>query len=97
MRDICRGSREGAVCLGASIKNCGQTIQWSAALRLLREGIRLGVQLVPSHYVATVGACRKGGQWQHALSVFSEMLEAKLEPNVISPSATTLGSARARR
>ncbi|CAK0841582.1 unnamed protein product [Prorocentrum cordatum] len=67
--------------LEASIKNCGQTKQWSAALRMLREGIQFGLQLVPSHYVAIVSACRKGGQWQHALSVFSEMLEAKLEPD----------------
>ncbi|CAK0808031.1 unnamed protein product [Prorocentrum cordatum] len=70
--------------LEASIKNFGLTKQWSAALRLLREGIQLGVQLAPGHYVATVSACRKAGQWQHALSVFSEMWEAKLEPNVIS-------------
>ncbi|CAK0851162.1 unnamed protein product [Prorocentrum cordatum] len=78
--------------LEASIKNCGLTKEWSAALRLLREGVRLGVQLVPNHYVATISACRKGGQWQHALSVLSEMWEAKLEPDL----ATTPGSARAR-
>ncbi|CAK0824583.1 unnamed protein product [Prorocentrum cordatum] len=39
------------------------------------------------HYVATVSACRKGGQWQHALSVLSGMWKAKLEPDVISCSA----------
>ncbi|CAK0789737.1 unnamed protein product [Prorocentrum cordatum] len=82
MLDIGRGSREGAVSFEVSIKKCGRTKQWSAALRLLREGIRLGVQLVPSHYVAIVSACGKIGQWQHALSVLSEMWEAKLEPDV---------------
>ncbi|CAK0853891.1 unnamed protein product [Prorocentrum cordatum] len=80
----------------ASIKNCGLIKRWSAALRLLREGIQLGVQLVPSHYIATVSACRTGGQWQRALSVLRSMWEAKLErnmreaklePNVISCNA----------
>ncbi|CAK0825238.1 unnamed protein product [Prorocentrum cordatum] len=85
--DIGRGSREGAISLEASIKNCGRRKQWSEALRFLREGVRFGEQLAPSHYIATVSACRKGGQWQHALSVLSEMWEAKLEPNVISYSA----------
>ncbi|CAK0790325.1 unnamed protein product, partial [Prorocentrum cordatum] len=31
----------------------------------------------------------KGGQWQPALALLSEMREAKLEPNVISYSAGT--------
>ncbi|CAK0816463.1 unnamed protein product, partial [Prorocentrum cordatum] len=100
MLGIGRGSREGVISLEASIKSCGRTKQWSVALRLLREGLRLGVQLVPGHYIATASACRKGGQWQHALSVLSdmwrwqpalallsEMWEAKLEPNVISYNA----------
>ncbi|CAK0824766.1 unnamed protein product, partial [Prorocentrum cordatum] len=87
MLDIGRGSREGVVSNEVSIKNYGRTRQWSAALRFFREEIRLGVQLVPSHYVATVSACGKGAQWQHALSVLNEMWEAKLEPNVISYSA----------
>ncbi|CAK0845418.1 unnamed protein product [Prorocentrum cordatum] len=82
MLDTGRGSREDATSVEAAIKNCGRTKQWSAALRLLREGARLGVQPVRSHYVATVTACRKGGQWQHALSVFSEMWEVELEPSV---------------
>ncbi|CAK0910129.1 unnamed protein product, partial [Prorocentrum cordatum] len=81
MLDIVRGSREGATSLEGSIKNCAQTKQWSAALRLLREGFRLGAQLAPGHYIATVCACRSGGQWQHALSVLSEMWAATLEPN----------------
>ncbi|CAK0874783.1 unnamed protein product [Prorocentrum cordatum] len=93
MLGLGRGSREGAISIEVSIKNCGGTKQWSAALRLLHEGLRLGVQLVPSHYIATASACREGGQWQHALSVLSEMWKAKLEPN----SATMLGSAHARR
>ncbi|CAK0803461.1 unnamed protein product, partial [Prorocentrum cordatum] len=45
-------------------------------------------------YSAGVSACEKGEQWQPALALLSEMWEAKLKPNV---SATTLGSARARR
>ncbi|CAK0881003.1 unnamed protein product [Prorocentrum cordatum] len=87
MLGIGRGSREGAIPLEASIKNCGRTTQWSAALRLLREGLRLGVQLAPGHFIATASACRKGGQWQYALSALSDMWKAKLEPNVISYSA----------
>ncbi|CAK0794602.1 unnamed protein product [Prorocentrum cordatum] len=87
MLGIGRGSREGVISLEASIKICVRTKQWSVALRLLREGLRLGVQLVPGHYIATASACRKGGQWQHALSVLSDMWKAKLEPNVISYSA----------
>ncbi|CAK0889322.1 unnamed protein product [Prorocentrum cordatum] len=77
------GRGEGAVSLEVSIKKCGQTKQWCAALELLREGIQLSVQLVPGHYIATVGACAKGGQWQHALSVLGAMREAKLELSVI--------------
>ncbi|CAK0792569.1 unnamed protein product [Prorocentrum cordatum] len=34
-------------------------------------------------YSAGISACEKGGQWQRALSLLSEMWEAKLEPNVI--------------
>ena len=45
-------------------------------------------------YNAGISACEKGEQWQRALALLSEMREAKLEPNVISP--TTLGYARAR-
>ncbi|CAK0880995.1 unnamed protein product [Prorocentrum cordatum] len=87
MLGIGRGSREGAIPLEASIKNCGRTTQWSAALRLLREGLRLGVQLAPGHFIATASACRKGGQWQYALSALSDMWKAKLEPDIISYSA----------
>ncbi|CAK0830534.1 unnamed protein product [Prorocentrum cordatum] len=83
MLDIGRGSREGAISVEASIKSCGRTKQWNAALWLLREGIRSGAQAVPSQYVATISACGKGRQWQHALSVLSEMWEAMLEPSVI--------------
>ncbi|CAK0845203.1 unnamed protein product [Prorocentrum cordatum] len=101
MLGIGRGSREGVISLEASIKNCGRTKQWSVALRLLREGLRLGVQLVPGHYIAIASACRKGGQWQHALSVLSDMWKAKLECGrrswIPTSSATALGSARARR
>ncbi|CAK0834544.1 unnamed protein product, partial [Prorocentrum cordatum] len=87
MLGIGRGSREGVISREAS--------QWSVALRLLREGLRLGVQLVPGHYTATASACRKGGQWQHVLSVLSDMWEAKLEPNVIF--SAMQGPVRARR
>ncbi|CAK0863432.1 unnamed protein product [Prorocentrum cordatum] len=87
MLGIGRGSREGVISLEASIKSFGRAKQWSVALRLLREGLRLGVQLGPGHYIATASACRKGGQWQHALSVLSDMWKAKLEPDVISYSA----------
>ncbi|CAK0880211.1 unnamed protein product [Prorocentrum cordatum] len=85
MPDIGRGSRGGAVPLEVTVKRCGQTRQWSAALQLLREGVQFGVQLSPCHYVAAASACRHGGQWQHALCVLSEMWEAKLEPSVTSP------------
>ncbi|CAK0901081.1 unnamed protein product [Prorocentrum cordatum] len=36
---------------------------------------------VISTYNAGVSACGKGGQWQRALALLSEMREAKLEPN----------------
>ena len=35
-------------------------------------------------YSAGISACEKGEQWQRALSLLSEMWEAKLEPDVIS-------------
>ena len=38
-------------------------------------------------YSAGISACEKGGQWQRALALLSEIWEAKLEPNVISYSA----------
>ncbi|CAK0894342.1 unnamed protein product, partial [Prorocentrum cordatum] len=38
-------------------------------------------------YNAGISACEKGGQWQRALSLLSEMWQAKLEPNVISYNA----------
>ncbi|CAK0863436.1 unnamed protein product [Prorocentrum cordatum] len=95
MLGIGRGSREGVISLEASIKSFGRAKQWSVALRLLREGLRLGVQLGPGHYIATASACRKGGQWQHALSVLSDMWKAKLEPDVISYSAGISASALA--
>ena len=41
-----------------------------------------GVTLVS--YNAGISACEKGGQWQRALSLLSEMRESRLEPNVIS-------------
>ncbi|CAK0858992.1 unnamed protein product [Prorocentrum cordatum] len=44
-------------------------------------------------YSAAISACEKRDQWQHALALLGEMRVAKLEPD----SATTLGSARARR
>ncbi|CAK0804245.1 unnamed protein product, partial [Prorocentrum cordatum] len=46
-------------------------------------------------YSAGISACELGRQWHRALALLSEMREAKLEPDVMS--ATTLGSARARR
>ncbi|CAK0910716.1 unnamed protein product [Prorocentrum cordatum] len=36
-------------------------------------------------YSASISACEKGEQWQRAMALLGEMLEAKLEPNV-SPS-----------
>ncbi|CAK0843473.1 unnamed protein product [Prorocentrum cordatum] len=42
---------------------------------------------------AGISACEKGGQWQRALALLSEMRQVNLEPT----SATALGSARARR
>ncbi|CAK0888795.1 unnamed protein product [Prorocentrum cordatum] len=41
---------------------------------------------VVSHSVG-ISACAKGGQWQPALALLSEMWEVKLEPNLISYSA----------
>merc|ERR1712032_1644394 len=38
-------------------------------------------------YSAAISACEKGGQWQQALSLLSEKLESKLEPDIISYSA----------
>ena len=38
----------------------------------------------PVSYNAGISACVKGEQWQRALALLSEMLEAKLEPNVMS-------------
>ncbi|CAK0893899.1 unnamed protein product [Prorocentrum cordatum] len=38
-------------------------------------------------FTAGIRACKKGRQWQQALSLFSEMREATLEPNVASYSA----------
>ena len=83
MLDIWRGSQERAVSFEAAIKKGGQTKHWRAALQLLREGIQSGTKLSPGPYIATASACRKGGQWQLALLLLSEMWEAKLEPNVI--------------
>ena len=36
-------------------------------------------------YNAGISACGKGKQWQQALALLSEVWEAKLEPDVISP------------
>ncbi|CAK0837722.1 unnamed protein product [Prorocentrum cordatum] len=36
-------------------------------------------------YNAGISACEKGQQWQPALALLSEMRDAKLEPDVISP------------
>ena len=46
-------------------------------------------------YNGGISACEKGEQWQRALSLLSEMWEAKLEPGVISP--TWPAEARAGR
>ncbi|CAK0824584.1 unnamed protein product [Prorocentrum cordatum] len=56
----------------------------------------VGGELEPDviSYSAGISACEKGEQWQRALALLSDMRETKLEPDV---SATTLGSARARR
>ena len=83
MLKLWRGPREGAVPFDVGIKMYGRSKQWSAALQMLREGIQSGFELFPGHYIATVSACRKGGQWQRALLLLSEMWEAKLEPTVI--------------
>ena len=77
------------------MKKGGQTKQWRAALQLLREGIQSGLKMSPGPYIAIASACRKGGRWQLALSLLSEMREAKLESNVII--FTIQGELRARR
>ncbi|CAK0863372.1 unnamed protein product [Prorocentrum cordatum] len=47
-------------------------------------GGECGARLV---YSAGISACEKGGQWQQALALMSDMREAKLEPDVIVCSA----------
>eukprot|EP00959_Pyramimonas_sp_CCMP1952_P263051 5500777-Pyramimonas_sp.AAC.1 len=69
MSDRRREYRREAVSLEVTIKKCVQGRQWSAALHLLREGIRLGVELFEGHYMVNVGAYRQRGQWQLALSL----------------------------
>jgi len=44
-------------------------------------------QVLIISYSAGTSACEKAEQWQQALALFSEMREARLEPNVISYSA----------
>ncbi|CAK0862382.1 unnamed protein product [Prorocentrum cordatum] len=87
-------SRDGAVPFEVAVEKYSRTRQWSAALQLLRKSLQSGAHLSPGHYITIVSACRKAGQWQHALSVLNAMWEAKVKPN---SSATMLGSARARR
>ncbi|CAK0875263.1 unnamed protein product [Prorocentrum cordatum] len=45
-------------------------------------------------YNAGISACEKGRQWQRALSLLSDMWEAKLVPNAISRSAGILSCDR---
>eukprot|EP00959_Pyramimonas_sp_CCMP1952_P265000 5541301-Pyramimonas_sp.AAC.1 len=45
-------------------------------------------------YSAAISACEKGRQWQGALSLLSEMWEAKLVPTLISCSAGILACDR---
>ncbi|CAK0866950.1 unnamed protein product [Prorocentrum cordatum] len=78
----------------AGISACEKGEQWQRALALLSEiwHVKLEPSIIFS-YNAGISACEKGEQWQRALALLSEMREAKLEPS----SATTLGSALARR
>ncbi|CAK0835586.1 unnamed protein product [Prorocentrum cordatum] len=84
---------EPTVSYNAGISACEKGEQWQRALSLL--GDMLEAKLDPNviSYNAGISACARGEQWQRALSLIGEMREAELG----SDSATTLGSARARR
>ena len=45
-------------------------------------------------YSAGISACEKGEQWQRALALLSEMLEAKLDPDAASYSPTIVALLR---
>ncbi|CAK0894594.1 unnamed protein product [Prorocentrum cordatum] len=95
----------------AGISACEKGEQWQPALALLSEmrEAKLEPDAISSTiYFAGISACEQSGQWQWALALLAcgkveqwqralallrDMWEAKQKPN----SATTPGSARARR
>ncbi|CAK0880072.1 unnamed protein product [Prorocentrum cordatum] len=81
------------VSYSAGISACEKSEHWKLALALLSEmgGARVEANVIS--YSAGISACEKGAQWQRALGLLRNMWEVKLEAN----SATTLGSARARK
>merc|ERR1711966_109308 len=58
-----------------------------AALLLLKQMRRTGIQPDVVTYNAAISACEKGGKWEKALSLHKEMRGDGLKPNVISYSA----------
>ncbi|CAK0826614.1 unnamed protein product [Prorocentrum cordatum] len=73
----------GASSLKATIRNHGRQTQWIEALRLFRDACQSRAKESHSLYIDIVSACGKGRQWQQYLSLVDEMVELKLELNVI--------------
>ena len=84
MLDIQRGSRPGVSHTRATAKARGRVEKWSAALQSLREASQQCLSISPGRYITTASACGKGQQWQWALSLLNELVEAKVEASVIS-------------
>ncbi|CAK0880205.1 unnamed protein product [Prorocentrum cordatum] len=61
----------------------GRAVAAGAGLALRDVGGEAAAQRVS--YSAGISACEKGDQWQRALALLSEMWDARLEPDIISP------------
>ncbi|CAK0901138.1 unnamed protein product [Prorocentrum cordatum] len=69
----------------------GQAVAASFDVAQRDAGGEAGARRPLVSYSAGISACEKGEQWQEALALLSGMREAKLEPNVISPTSCNAG------
>ena len=87
MLDIPRDTLVTASSLDSASKKCVGTEQRSTTLQSFRGSSHLRVEASPGQYITTISAYGKSRQWQQALSVLSEMVVSKVEPDVFSYSA----------